>query len=253
LVGLGVVPASPFPVGEANEEGKGAGGLGPAIASALRASAELGRRVASLLDTETPVPGVTSGEIRDDLRGIAVLTAPNNAADFHVSAGWGHKGQGGVTMPGRGRVAPHTQRIPTADSRTGTDLDKADERASTASVLPSPSGRGAGGEGPVAGSPSPALPLVAPPQPLSLDIYLNATTYWSNVPVRVWEYTIGGYQVMKKWLSYREESILNRPITSKEAIEVTNMARRIAALVSMEAELNANYRAILALDRKTEA
>ena len=24
------------------------------------------------------------------------------------------------------------------------------------------------------------------------------------VPAAVWEYTIGGYQVLKKWLSYRE-------------------------------------------------
>ena len=35
------------------------------------------------------------------------------------------------------------------------------------------------------------------------DIYLNETASWRNVPERVWDFAIGGYQVMKKWLSYR--------------------------------------------------
>jgi hypothetical protein len=29
-------------------------------------------------------------------------------------------------------------------------------------------------------------------------------SYWRNVLARVWGYYIGGYQVIKKWLSYRE-------------------------------------------------
>ena len=42
------------------------------------------------------------------------------------------------------------------------------------------------------------------------DVYLNEVAYWSNIPLRVWEYTIGGYQVIKKWLSYREKKLLGR-------------------------------------------
>ncbi|MGD0828078.1 MAG: type ISP restriction/modification enzyme [Desulfobaccales bacterium] len=34
------------------------------------------------------------------------------------------------------------------------------------------------------------------------DIYLNESAYWQNIPARVWGYYIGGYQVIKKWLSY---------------------------------------------------
>jgi hypothetical protein len=34
---------------------------------------------------------------------------------------------------------------------------------------------------------------------------------------RVWDYTIGGYQVIKKWLSYREHKLLVRPLTTDEA------------------------------------
>ena len=30
------------------------------------------------------------------------------------------------------------------------------------------------------------------------DVYLNDVAYWRCVPARVWKYTIGGYQVMKK-------------------------------------------------------
>src|ERR1039458_425143 len=53
----------------------------------------------------------------------------------------------------------------------------------------------------------------------TIDIYLNNETHWSNVPEAVWEYTIGGYLVLKKWLSYREEEVLRRPITKDEARE----------------------------------
>ena len=28
------------------------------------------------------------------------------------------------------------------------------------------------------------------------------------MPANVWEYYIGGYQVIKKWLSYREQELL---------------------------------------------
>ena len=75
----------------------------------------------------------------------------------------------------------------------------------------------------------------------TLDIYLNNETYWSNVPEAVWDYTIGGYQVLKKWLSYREREVLGRPITKEEAREFTHFVRRIAALILLEPELDRNY------------
>jgi Type ISP C-terminal specificity domain len=70
---------------------------------------------------------------------------------------------------------------------------------------------------------------------------LNDVARWSNVPARVWEYTIGGYQVMKKWLSYREEKLLGRPLKVEEVREVQNIARRIAAILLLEPALDANY------------
>ena len=78
------------------------------------------------------------------------------------------------------------------------------------------------------------------------EVYLNNVAYWRNIPARVWDYTIGGYQVIKKWLSYREHNLLGRPLTTDEAREVMNIARRIAAILLLEPALDANYQAIKA-------
>jgi hypothetical protein len=65
--------------------------------------------------------------------------------------------------------------------------------------------------------------------------------YWQNVSEAIGEYVISGYQVIKKWLSYRENKILGRDMTVAEAREVTAMARRIAALIALEKTLDKNY------------
>ena len=77
-----------------------------------------------------------------------------------------------------------------------------------------------------------------------LNIYLNDKACWEWVPKRVWDYTIGGYQVIKKWLSYREHDLLGRPLTPDEAREVTHMARRIAALILLQPALDQNYETV---------
>jgi hypothetical protein len=61
------------------------------------------------------------------------------------------------------------------------------------------------------------------------------------VPEAAWEYAIGGYQVLKKWLSYRERQVLGRDITKDEAREFTHIVRRIAALLLLEPELDKSY------------
>ena len=42
----------------------------------------------------------------------------------------------------------------------------------------------------------------------TVDVYLNDRAYWRNIPTAVWNYKLGGYQVLKKWLSYRERKVL---------------------------------------------
>ena len=64
-------------------------------------------------------------------------------------------------------------------------------------------------------------------------MYLNGRAYWANVPEAVWEYRLGGYQVLKKWLSYREEQVLGRRLKLEEVQWFTEMARRIAAILAL--------------------
>lgn len=59
-----------------------------------------------------------------------------------------------------------------------------------------------------------------------------------------WRRGCGGYQVMKKWLSYRERALLGRDLGPEEAREVMRMARRIAAILLLQPELDANYLAV---------
>ena len=90
------------------------------------------------------------------------------------------------------------------------------------------------------------LGLGVVPGGTTYDIYLNDRVYWRNLPPRVWEHAIGGYQVIKKWLSYRERELLGRGLRPEEAREVRDMARRIAAILLLEPALDANYRAVAA-------
>lgn len=174
----------------------------PATLELLRASAALGREVAALLDTDTPVPGVSSGTLAPALRLVAALARldgqPLGAADFALSAGWGHAGTGGVTMPGKGRVH---------------DCAASAEEA--------------------------ALGL----GDTTHDIHLNDTACWRHVPAPVWNYTLGGYPVLKKWLSYRERSLLGRALSLDEVKAFSAIARRVAALVLLRERLDANYAA----------
>jgi hypothetical protein len=194
----------------------------PDTKQALETSAELGRQVASLLDTENPVVSVTAGTTRPELKTIAVVsrigggTLNPDAGDLALTAGWGHAGKGGITMPGKGKVS---------------------ERAYTPAELEAIA---EGGEA-LGLSTEQALAHLGE---ATFDIYLNDVACWRNVPARVWDYTIGGYQVIKKWLSYRERELLGRALTPDEAREVMNMARRIAAILLLEPALDANYEAV---------
>ncbi|HQG54137.1 MAG TPA: DNA methyltransferase, partial [Thermoleophilia bacterium] len=187
-------------------------------------SADLGRKVAALLDVEEPVDGVSTGFIRRELRPIGVLTAVSggqldpSAGDLAVTAGWGHAGKGGVTMPGRGRLVerPYTEAELAAFREGLADLGLSYDQLMSC----------------LGGS--------------CYDVFLNDRAYWRCVPARVWRYTIGGYQVMKKWLSYRERALLGRDLKPEEARYVTEMARRIAALVLLEPALDENYERVKA-------
>ena len=163
-------------------------------AETIVASADRGRELASLLDPDTPVAGVTQGALRPEIANIAVPATEEgrNMAgdDFSVTAGWGRKGLGDAVMPGAGR---HHERAYTANERSSAPVVLLGET--------------------------------------TFDIYLNDHAYWRNVPANVWNYRLGGYQVLKKWLSYRERTVLGRPLTPEEVQYFANAARRVAAIL----------------------
>ena len=133
--------------------------------------------------------------------------------ELAVSVGWGHDGQNGVVMPGKGKAV---ERDYTAEEKQSI-VNGAEKQG-----IPSEK----------------AFKLLGE---RTFDIYLNEVGYLRNVPGRVWEYTIGGYQVIKKWLSYRENNLLGRALTPDEAREIMNMARRIAAMLLLQPDLDGDY------------
>ena len=80
--------------------------------------------------------------------------------------------------------------------------------------------------------PAPAKTALTPGD-ATFDIYLNDVAYWRNVPSAVWTYKLGGYQVLKKWLSYREHKVLGRALKLDEVQHFTNTARRIARILGI--------------------
>jgi hypothetical protein len=56
--------------------------------------------------------------------------------------------------------------------------------------------------------------------------------------------TIGGYKVIKKWLSYREKPLLGRVLTIDEVRYVQEMARRIATILLLQPALDANNESV---------
>ncbi len=143
----------------------------PTDAAEFAASAERGRLLARLLDTESNV---------DDLLDptIAVPTKTDGSQilgdDFTVTAGWGHFGTNQAVMPGQGKI-----------NRRG-DM---------------------------------------------VNVYLNDRAYWKDIPIEVWEYRLGGYQVLKKWLSYRESKVLGRGLSVSEVSWWSEVARRVSRIL----------------------
>lgn len=167
-------------------------------ADSLARSAARGRDLAALLDPDTSVPGVTQAPLRPEIAAIAVpaTTGGRNMAgdDFAVTAGWGHHGQGDAVMPGQGRPVER-EYAPEERAALGESRTTLGEA--------------------------------------TFDIHLNGEAFWRNVPAAVWTYKLGGYQVLKKWLSYRERSVLGRPLQAEEVQHFTDTARRIATILRL--------------------
>ena len=81
----------------------------PGDANLLRASSALGATLATLLDPETPAPGVSTGTLRTGLKTLGLPTRRDGkdlvADDLKLAARWGsiqNAGSGRIVMPGPG-------------------------------------------------------------------------------------------------------------------------------------------------------
>ena len=163
---------------------------------ALAGSVARGRELAALLNPESPVTGVTTGQLRPEIAAIAVPATTHGrnmfGDDFGLTAGWGHFGSGQAVMPGQGRTVERAL-MGTERAALGAAMDTLGET--------------------------------------TYDIHLNDNAYWRNIPANVWNYRLGGYQVLKKWLSYRERKVLGRELRVEEVGYFSEVTRRIGAIL----------------------
>ena len=180
----------------------------PGSEQTLRESAGLGAQVAALLNPHTLVTGVDTAPLDLYLRTVAAIERSDGKpldpgqGDLAVTAGWGIVQQRAI-MPGAGRYDIRERTAKDSESLTNEDRDVLGEQL--------------------------------------LDIYLNDHARWRGVPAAAWDYKIGGFQVLRKWLSYRDKRVLGRDITLDEARTFTTIARRLTALVLLGPKLDTNY------------
>jgi hypothetical protein len=179
----------------------------PLDSDSLVKSAALGRRIADLLDPDVPVGGVTVGTIEPALRSIAVLAKLGGGAasgdDFSLTVRWGSLDASHKVMPGPGKL--RERGYEPGEDACAEQSEFLGEQTN--------------------------------------DIFLNGAAYWGNVPAEVWDFTVGGFQPLKKWLSYRESSVLGRALDIGEVAYFRDVARRIAKVRMLGQELDDNYRA----------
>lgn len=189
----------------------------PASTDRFLASAELGRRLAQLLD------------VRPDLQNIPVLASMTRArvatvqkngegalqpSDLKVDNGWGYLDARGATMAGQGAF--------TIRGRTAEEQRALVDELETRNIDP------------VVG-----INLLGEQ---TVDVHLNSRVSLTNVPINAWLFRIGGFQILKKWLSYREHSVLGRPLTLDEVRQFSQTARRLSEILLMTPDLDNNYR-----------
>jgi hypothetical protein len=74
------------------------------------------------------------------------------------------------------------------------------------------------------------------------DLYINGQIFFRNVPSGVWEYELGGYPVIKKWLAYRDNGRRpNTALTLDETEHLRGMIQRIAAILALHEGLSGLY------------
>jgi len=74
-------------------------------------------------------------------------------------------------------------------------------------------------------------------EPKEERVYVNKTQYFAPVPRELWEYQIGGYQVLEKWLKDRQ----GRPLALEEIKTYCRVVTAIQRTIALQEEIDALY------------
>jgi hypothetical protein len=167
---------------------------------------------------------VTTGAIAAHLKLLGVFTSVGVGAvlparHLVLDAEWGYKDRSNKVMPGPGRTSERDY-MPT---EVAEHRSRANELGVSLEVL---------------------LKVLGT---RTVDVFLNTDAYWTNVPANVWGFAVTRNRALKKWLSYRESSILGRALTPDEVRQFAVSVRRIAALLLMNGDLNENLYRVLSV------
>lgn len=190
----------------------------------LMESSRLGEMVANLLDLAGGVDGVTQGELRPDFASMAIPWDIANDAPFPTGA----LDMVPVTMEW-GRLSKENAVLPSHGGQMWRDYLPGERLCLE---------EGARIGGVRAGA------VYACLGDKTGEIRLSDQVGIWNVPSGAWHFTLGGYRVLQKWLSYRVTTILGRPLAFDEVESFCQIVRRIAALLLLGPQLNHNYAVI---------
>lgn len=175
----------------------------------LTSGAALGEFVAQLLDPLQPIKTVTTGDIRPGLVHVGYLAETYISTEERILT---------VNYRSAGKIIRR--------DRTPSELTDLEQEASTLNI-------------PL----SKIITLLGGPETYDVvwNTELTNQPRWQNIPVAAWEYTIGGYPVLKKWLSYRHNSALGRPLHNDELRLFRDLARRTTTLLLLGPQLDQHY------------
>jgi len=71
----------------------------------------------------------------------------------------------------------------------------------------------------------------------SLRVYINMEQYFEKIPKAIWEYQIGGYQVLSKWLKDRKGKILSL----EDVKHYCNIVTSIKKTIDIQNNIDALY------------
>ena len=74
-------------------------------------------------------------------------------------------------------------------------------------------------------------------EPKEERVYINKTQYFSPVLLELWEYQVGGYQVLEKWLKDRRD----RKLTLEEIKTYCRVVTAIQCTITLQEEIDASY------------